>query len=174
MAVDLAARKAQRDALKNEFYSLFDQSKAERWLAMTDAELGARGQLLGTGTHFTAWRFGELVFKRALATTFAKKGAPTLREWVAALERAKGVGGLMPPFESLGNALVMPYGNQPLASAAPVWQPVAATVKMFEADLERAGLVLDDVVQARCRKGVPFLVDLSDLRMKDGGMGSVP
>lgn len=167
MADASGLRKSQRDTLKLEFYQEFDRTLAERWQGLAEAELGTRGVLLGTGTHFSAWRFGGLVYKRALPGTF-RKGAFTLRGWREALEKAKAVGGLMPPFEVLVQdervGVVMPFGGDPLALAHPAWHPVATTVKDFEAALARAGLVLDDVVQARCRDGVPFLVDLSDLR----------
>ncbi len=172
MKPDPATQKAQRDALKLQFYSEFDRSLAERWLGFTDKELGMKGQLLGTGTHFAAYRFGGMVYKRALPSTFAR-GALTLRGWLAALGRAKAVGGLMPPYEVLAQgeapSLVMPYGDGPLGSAGPAWQPIAGTVQAFEAELAKAGLILDDVLQIRCRNGVPFVVDLSDLRLMGSG-----
>lgn len=165
--MDSHAQAVQRKSLKTLFYLEFDRSLADRWLAWSDSELESHGQLLGRGTHFSAYRFGGLVFKRAHPGTF-KRGALTLRVWLSALEKAKGLGGLMPPFELVATgetpALVMPYGAQPLAQAGVAWQPIAAVVKGFEGELERAGLVLDDVFQGRCREGVPFLVDLSDLK----------
>ncbi len=167
MPSDQNLRKTHREGLKTAFYQEFDRSLVDQWQGLSEAELGRKGVLLGTGTHFSAWRLGGLVYKRALPGTFGK-GALTLRGWLAALQKAQGVGSLMPPYEVLtqGEAvsLVMPYGGEPLAKAHQAWQPIDATVKAFEADLGRAGLVLDDVVQARCRDGIPFLVDLSDLR----------
>lgn len=163
-------RQSQRAELKSQFYRAFDQSKAERWLSLPDTELAKVGQLLGTGTHFTAFRIGGLVFKRALPATFAKKDPSTLRVWLEALDRARGVGELMPPFEVVRTgdavALVMPYGDAPWKAAAPAWQPMEGRLRAFSQALQDGGLVLDDVAQGRCRGGVPFIYDLSDLRLK--------
>jgi hypothetical protein len=162
-------RAEEREALKTEFYSQFDRSKAELWLELSDQEMEGKGRLLGTGSHFRAWAVGGVVFKRALPDTFGKKGALNLRGWQEALAKAPGVGELMPPFELLvlGEqvGMVMPFGSEPMAMAGKAWFPLADRTLEFERALTQAGLVLDDVPQIRCRAGVPFLVDLSDLKL---------
>ena len=159
-------RRSDRDRLKSLFYSEFDASAASRLLGLSKAELERKAQYLGAGAHFEAFRVGGLVLKRSLPDS-APRDAMRLRDLGRALGLAKAVEGLMPPFETVplgqGLALAMPYGDRPASEAGAHWLPLADRLPELAKALAGVGLQLDDVAQCRCRDGVPFLVDLSDL-----------
>jgi hypothetical protein len=130
---------------------------------------------LGEGSHFAAWRLPpargraaaggvDLVIKRA-GPRFEVSGAGAQR-WRNALAAVREVE-LVPPLELLwvGDVLglVMPYGEQTITNAQPHWQPVADRIVELRVQLRSLGLALGDVPQGRCWRGVPFLVDWSDL-----------
>jgi len=151
------------------FFRAFDRSLFEQYMGLPTKVLNADNDLLGEGAHFTAWRLRgtALVLKRA-KPVFGKADTPQVRTWLAALRQAIPVGGLLPPLEVLitGDSvgLVMPYGAGQAAAAAPAWLPLTEQLQEFNGKLAAIGLELGDVPQIRVAAGVPFIVDLSDLR----------
>ena len=132
--------------------------------------------LLGEGTHFRAFRLrdasgGDLVIKRALPHFAGGPGSPGRRAWQRALDALRPLVATTPllaPWlvieegDELG--LATPYGPEPALVAAARWQPLAEARVALTASLKRAGLEIADQLQLRCRNGVPFVIDLSDLR----------
>lgn len=171
-----ATRLRDVDRLKETFYRHFDRSRLEVLLALGDRDLASRADLLGEGAHFRAWRIRgrspstmDIVFKRATAG-FDRQDPLAPREWVQAMARLRGAGGLIPPFEVLetehGVGIAMPFGDRPFAEAAAHWQPLADRLDELSVALAARGLKLADVPQGRCWSGVPFLYDLSDVRQR--------
>lgn len=168
------ARTLDAERLRDGFYRAFDRSRIEALMRLSDQALDGKATLLGEGAHFRAWRLGmaggELVLKRA-TDGLGKPGGLERRRWVRAMSQAKGMGGLVPPFEVFdgldgdGVAIVMPYGAEPLQAAAAHWQPVSDRLEELRRAFAARGLQLMDVPQGRCWNGVPFLYDLSDVSM---------
>ena len=170
--------------LREAFHHLFDRSKAEHWLRHFDRLEGqAQDLLVGEGTHFRTlrlppcrpWPRGEgdaasltLVMKRALPT-FGDAHSPGVRRWAQnLLTLAAAPPPLAPPMEVVwadqAVGLVMPFGADGHAAAAPHWQPIGGAIENFETHLRGLGMALQDMVQIRVWEGIPFVVDFSDLK----------
>lgn len=167
-------RERDQRQLRELFYRVFDRSRMEALLKVPDEKLDREAAFLGEGQHFRAWRLrgghaGEtpLVLKRA-SPGLGPLGGVERRQWVQAVTRLKGVGGLVPPFEVLqieGHiGIVMPYGDKALVEAAPHWQPMQSRLAELDQDLAARGLTLGDIPQGRSLSGIPFVYDLSDVQ----------
>jgi hypothetical protein len=175
-------RDEDRRRLQQAFAAAFDRSRLESVLARSERSQEGL-ELLGEGTHFVSWRIlgsgggagltkaPAVVLKRAKAA-WADPGDPKARRWIEAVRQVGRSGlPLVPPLEVVRAdgprgpvlGLAMPFGDQPLASAAAHWLPVDELVAELRRGLAALGLALDDVAQGRCWDGVPFLFDFSDL-----------
>lgn len=132
--------------------------------------------LLGEGSHFRAYRLrgpggGELVIKRALPHFGGGRQSPGRQAWLRALRTLKPLLGstpLLAPWVLLEDGdeigLVTPFGPEPIAKAAERWLPLDKVRQELGMKLRAAGLEIADQLQLRCLGGVPFVIDLSDLR----------
>lgn len=150
-----------------------------------DADLVA----IGEGLVFRAWRI-----KSRLATHGERPGAmdlvlkiphssadhrlaPSFRAWRHLLDECPPTVTLVPPCVVLEEGerfcLVMPFAADPLSHAKPHWQPLAERLVEFSKSLRERGLEVNDPLltqakarpQAGCWQGIPFMYDLSELRL---------
>jgi len=162
--------------LNNEFASTLDEALVRQLLIGSDEHLSASFNLLGEGTHFKAWllRPGpnpsfQLVLKRP-TSNFYPPGGPDYRHWRSCLMLLKKepIPPLIPPFAVIEQGeqygLVMPYGPDPVAKVAAHWQPLDRQTQDYKAALTKKGLYIDDILQIRVWQGIPFLIDLSDIK----------
>lgn len=131
--------------------------------------------LLGSGTHFSAYRVrGEggmdLVLKRAHRHFAGGPSTPGREAWLRALKLADGARGcpLLPPWLVLKNGddvgLAMPFGPEAADRTS-----LGAEIAILTGRLAKLGLEIADHLQIRGWRGVPFVIDLSDLRRKAPG-----
>lgn len=127
----------------------------------------------GEGAHFVVYQFGrpgqQLAVKIA-KESFLKLGDPWVRQWrstLTALTQADLP--LIPPFSVLSEIqeaviLVQPWIGEPKTAVAPHWQPIEHWLEALRVGLADVAIELGDWPQIRCRRGVPWLVDLSDIQ----------
>lgn len=164
----------QRDVVRfhEAFYRSFDYG-----LAVAALRKVASGTvtlpLLGEGIHFRVFRLDvkeplSLVLKDAkFAEKDARRSSAVVR-WTEAMRSLKGLRlNLIPPFEIVREeervGLVMPYGEEEWGRVLDHWLPLEPQVAKTLADLNDAGLAIDDQIQGRSWRGVPFICDLSDV-----------
>ncbi len=168
--------------LKEKFAGAADEARLHSLFADKVCRDGGKGlELLGEGTHFRAFRVrgpdgSDLVIKRALPTFGGGPRTPGRQAWLRSLRAAApllGATPLLAPWLVLEDGdelgLAMPFGPAPAAAAAPRWQPLDRARADLVAHLAGAGLEIADQLQIRCRDGVPFVIDLSDLRRSSPG-----
>lgn len=158
-----------RRELRARFYRAFDLSRCEALLALSSEELNRRHAFLGSGRHFEAWHFRDLglVIKRS-HSGFHRADSASGRRWLEALRKARDVAPLWPPVEAFVTekafGLVMPFGEKIFGEVRSHWEPLTERLAQLRRNLQGLGLELADVTQVKAADGVPFVVDLSDLR----------
>ena len=150
-------------------------------------------ELLGAGLTFSAWalRFGDGETSRSTKsatprmhlvlkiphTKSSERIGPTFNSWRRLLESSQRAVSLIPPFAFVeskhGFGLVMPLADQPLSVMKAHWLPFQKRLEECSSQLRKMGLDLRDPLmersweraQAGCWQGIPFLYDLSDLKL---------
>lgn len=164
-----AARAADWRRLEAAFSQAFDHSAAVQALASGKDARGRRLLRLGEGEHFAVDALSPaLVIKRRTAKPPYRQGEPGSQAWLDALTKLRREGAPFgPPYavvsEGDSMALVTLRYDGPLTKAAPHW---AGWREELLATIGRLGLELGDVVQGATWQGVPFVYDLSDLRVR--------
>jgi hypothetical protein len=164
--------------LARAFAAAYDRSLADEWVKRGPTARDQRLELLGEGSHFRAWLLplaagsgpgSELRLVLKVATgDHGRAGTPAGRAWRDALNTLRPLKiDLVPPFAVLDGedgrpALVMPYGE----GAAPRSEDLARREVALAAALSRAGLELAEGATLRTWRGIPFVIDLSDLRRR--------
>lgn len=163
----------------------FDRSRCQS--LFSDAVCRRDGEglvLLGEGRHFRSYRIEgqslpgrpvvDLVIKRA-NDYFPRSGTVGRRTWLEAMTSlaTRRDLPLVPPFALLGDSgngaekelgIAMPFGPDDKSKAALHWPPAGDWERILAESLASLGLRLEDQLQTRVWNGVPFVIDLSDLR----------
>lgn len=164
--------------LHRQFASVCDLSRAQQMARqVTENPNAFKSQWLGSGTHFEAYRLDTFDARCSLALKVSNQGFPhgqrTMAEFEQCLMKVRGITepSLTPPIEFFRTqddrlAILMPYGSSASIEAARHWQPLQIwidhTLKLYD----KLGIILDDMVQIRSWRGTPFIIDLSDLRLR--------
>jgi hypothetical protein len=163
--------------LRDKFYLTYDEGRISDQLNKLAAGQPVGGlSFIGEGMHFQCWREKkakdgmELVLKVAKNDFLTEIG--NFKAWVAGVNKLPLGIDLMPPIafvplrvgtrETLG--LAMPYGPDEPGQCSSWWQPMEEQLKAFRQGLKLGGLTLGDIPQIRSWEGIPFIVDISDVR----------
>lgn len=169
--------KKEMSRLREAFYQAFDRGRMTDAFHRLVAGRSVMGfEEIGSGMHFKCWRDRamvggmSLVVKVSTPELLVELGNQDL--WIKGLDRIGAGVPLIPPFEvidlsSSGKTpvgMVMPYGES--APALDFSQPrqFKPWLADFYRQIEVMGMELGDIPQIRVWDGVPFIVDLSDLR----------
>jgi len=163
--------------LREAFFRIYDHGRVSDYLArLASGRIVSGLSLIGEGMHFRCWReekIGaemELVFKVASQDFVSEVG--NLSSWHAGLSRMPRDTDLMPPIgvvplkigSMVSIGLAMPYGPDSEDRCSDWWQPVSERVAAFNEGARLGGLAFGDIPQIRCWDGIPFMIDISDLR----------
>ncbi len=163
--------------LKEAFFRSYDGGRVADLFVKLAAGRQVPGlSLIGEGMHFRCWREKkagrdlDLVLKVASPEFLSEIG--NIRAWTDSLAKMPVDIELMPPIamvplkvgmvESIG--IAMPFGPDDADRCSDWWQPMTDLVAAFKGGAKLGGLVLGDIPQIRCWDGIPFMIDISDLR----------
>ncbi len=163
--------------LREAFFRAYDEGRIADLLGKLAAGQKIPGlSLIGEGMHFRCWREKsagsdvDLVLKVASQGFLSEVG--NVAAWRASLAKMPIGTDLMPPIavvplkvgavDSIGMA--MPYGPVDEDKCSAWWRPMADQLTGFKEGARLCGLVLGDIPQIRCWDGIPFMIDISDLR----------
>ena len=149
--------------LREGFLKNLDVTRVEAWLAGTRKY---SKPLLGEGSCFHVWKFDNIVVHELKSLKVNKKKERWVSGWLQAMERLEKLEiPLIPPVKLLNRedfvAYIKPFGEYP---SFPAKIPLT-WAKQLDLDLAEHGLRLTDSDQVVFCKGIPFLYDLSDLRL---------
>lgn len=163
--------------VQRSFFSSFDHTRAlEAMRILTARPDSSQFAQIGRGAHFTSYlvpgpRDREpFVIKIPRPRTDLTHTPAVLDRWSEGLQILQSrVIPLIPPMHLIRTdgqlALVMPYGPDSLALAAPPWhQPLPIYESHTRPALASLGLTIGDSLQFAVRQGLAFLCDFSDLR----------
>ena len=166
-----------RANLRAEWLKLFDRSALEDLLQLWVSKKMTPGEEVGQGSHFTAYRLRGRLAGLVLSIgkdEFINRPRFNGGEWEKVIQSLSRLNlPLVAPVECISIeaqgkqriALVQMYGEGGKNAAALHWGDLKAQKETTMAGLKEAGLELADLPQIRCRAGVPFIVDYSDLRL---------
>lgn len=165
-------------SLKQAFFQAFDPSLVRQFCIkrLADPALLPQQAVAG-GTHFYCFKLARPGAPMDLAIkiptpTFSASRAKELKKLLLSLA-TQTTPGLLGPFELIDCdgqfAIAMPFGPQDAKHAKDDWQPLALWVSQLQEHLALRRLEINDLVQIRCWRGIPFLIDYSDLRSTEGG-----
>jgi hypothetical protein len=172
-------RDIDKRRLREAFFQTYDEGRAMDLLGKLAAGRQCAGlSLIGEGMHFRCWRESkakgpiDLVLKIAKEDFLSEVG--NLAIWRTALANMPIGIDLMPPtallpvklgkVDSVG--MVMPFGPDLEDKCSTWWQPIRDRLTTFKEGAGLNGLVLGDIPQIRCWEGIPFMIDISDLRSR--------
>ncbi len=175
---DMTVKKdIDKSRLRSQFYRTYDEGRISDQLQRLAANHQVGGlSPIGEGMHFRCWREKKTSGGMDLVLKVAKNDFLTeignFKAWVARLTKLPLRLDLMPPIafvplrvgsiETLG--LAMPYGPDESVQCSSWWQPLEEQVQAFKQGLNLNGLILGDIPQIRCWDGIPYIVDISDVR----------
>ena len=163
--------------LRETFFRTYDEGRAVDLLSKLGAGRQVTGiSLIGEGMHFRCWREsksqGQMDLVLKIANQEFLSEVANLGAWRTLLEHMPADTDLMPPIallpikvgqiDSVG--MVMPFGPDLEDRCSTWWQPINEPINAFKDGARLNGLVLGDVPQIRCWEGIPFMIDISDLR----------
>lgn len=155
--------RAARDSVKEAFFLSFDHSRVLNLLFPRFKPVGE--ERIGEGTHFEVY-----LLKTSPLKLVAKVPKPTfffdqdVRAWFRAIETLQNADwALMPPLAFIETGeewvMIMPYCPKKALTAE-----YSDVILAGQNHLDKLGLTIGDLWQIYCCQGVPFVVDLSDLR----------
>jgi hypothetical protein len=165
--------------LREGFFHTFDEGRAADLLVRLASGRQVTGlSLIGEGMHFRCWREMKTGRPMDLVLKIAKKEflseVGNLETWRSVLAKMPVGTDLMPPIavlplkvgtvDSIG--MVMPFGPDGENKCSAWWEPVEINLTVFREEAKKSGLVLGDIPQIRCWEGIPFIIDISDLRAR--------
>jgi hypothetical protein len=165
--------------LRETFFRTYDEGLAVDLLAKLGAGRQVAGtSLIGEGMHFRCWRESKAQGQMDLVLKIASREflseVASIAGWRALLANMPIDTDLMPPIavlpvkvgqiDSIG--MVMPFGPDGEDRCSTWWQPIRDRLTAFKDGARLNGLVLGDVPQIRCWEGIPFMIDISDLRSR--------
>ena len=166
-------REQEIQKIKNHFYHEFDFRKAYDLLSKNGHSSKGSTKLIGEGIHFKSYIFNrESSFPLVISigkTNFKNNLPSSFEKWRSCLMQLKRIYmPLIPPFEIVSNSdqigYVTPYVPDPADTSHSLWLPIKDLCDKLSRQLTRMSLVLDDYWQIKCLRGVPFIIDLSDIK----------
>lgn len=158
--------------IKEDFYSEFDLDIVQNLIEKIDSPPPSL-ELVGEGFHFRSYKYNKY-HTIALVLSVAKSSfyqtlSSEIDLWIRSMRRLKSLDvHFVPPFEIVLWAekvtYVTPYAPDPPSMHHPDFEPLEIYIKSFREKLHQAKLVIEDYLQIKCLKGVPFVIDWSDLK----------
>lgn len=166
-----------QETIYKSFYEVFDRSQIEQLVTRNQSISAPKGlSLIGKGSHFTVYKFNPRPTNGLmhLAIAIAHKGQDAYRtqayrpeSWYKNMKKLNSIAiNLIPPFElfksSQSYAWASPLGDSP-CTIAKHWLPIEEHLKLLTKNLEVKKLAINDHLQIKAWRGIPFVCDLSDL-----------
>ena len=166
-------KKRDLDFLREKFIADLDLSRLK---SICRSKLRGKEKTLvkvGDGSDFSVWLL-EQEKKTPLAIHMSHKSKETEACRLKQLKWQKAVAKLqclylplIPPVQVFSVEekifMVSPYGKEDQSQVAPQWCPLEHEISGLKKNLFRHKLQINDHLQIRTYKGIPFVCDLSDL-----------
>lgn len=156
--------------LSEAFYTAFDSTKVMRTIQDFLENRLDRLSYVGGGSHMDVWRFSVKHDLSYVLKISRDDLSVDLFRGLRAFKEARLTDlPLLPPFELIDFEgsffFISLYGERPDHEMLPHWHPLAEVITGTQEQLKKNGFFINDFIQIRLFKGIPFICDLSDLSL---------